>query len=103
MGRRQGAEVAEWQTSLLGKSGAEACFADPERTARNNFTGVFVKEKGVIRPQFIFFGSGIGVAKKGKAVPYRDLLGTEIEEEGRVRGTSISGMGTTTSRRRRSS
>lgn len=47
------------------KPKAVGCFVEPIRKARNFYTGVFlILDSQDPKPQFIFFGSGIGSTKK---------------------------------------
>jgi len=73
----------EYRSEILSIDGRiVSCFVEPIRKARNFYTGVFVMiDQQPPQPQFIFFGSGIGVTKKlfrGLKV----LEGHEIGEAG---------------------
>ncbi|WP_374603576.1 hypothetical protein [Niveibacterium sp.] len=57
------------------------CLATPKQAGRNIYTAVLIRTPTAIYPEFVFFGSGIGPAKR-TTNGYSDLVGTEIGDKG---------------------
>ena len=59
------------------------CLVYPSNIAKNFYTGVFISHEKEIKSKFTFFGSGIGL-KKGTRKDYREIIGTEIDQDGKA-------------------
>ena len=57
------------------------CLATPKQMGRNIYTAVLIRTPNEVYPEFVFFGSGIGPAKRATN-GFKDLVGTEIGDEG---------------------
>lgn len=57
------------------------CLATPKQMGRNMYTAVLIRTPNEIYPEFVFFGSGIGPAKRATN-GFKDLVGTEIGDKG---------------------
>jgi hypothetical protein len=56
---------------------AVAYFVEPTSKAFNFYTGFFVVQGDEMKPQFIYFGSGIGAHKTRKHKGFKVVIGTE--------------------------
>lgn len=65
-------------------NGVSLCLVEPKALGRNMFTGVLTKIPGKsVVPQFIFFGSGVGLDKSSTR-GVKNVRGREIGEDGEV-------------------